>query len=84
MTNEEHAKRFKEIMKTLNKSHCKCGRELEIGEMSWNSGEGDYGTPYSIINVICDKCSEEVIHFERWGGCDDINEALDILESDDN
>lgn len=76
--------RLREILDAHGSSLCKeCGRDLDRGDVAWNSASTEYGTPYSVIEIICQACDTEALHLESWyPGIDDFEEALRVLEKD--
>lgn len=72
---------FKNILKIHDKECCQCGRELDRGDCSWNNAGTDAGTPYCVLNVICQQCDTEIVHvFSWWPEIEDFSDFVDILE----
>ena len=82
---KEQAQRFKRFLEHKEITHCKkCGKPLDLGDMSWNGAHTEAGTPCSRIFVECEKCNHENYDGVDWGDLTNIDDVLDHLlgESD--
>ena len=81
MNEAEENLRLKEILKSKNLTHCKCGREIDRGDCSWNIGSTEAGTEYAVLNIICEKCCENLFYETTWyPGIDTFEEFLNELK----
>jgi hypothetical protein len=76
-------KKFIKILKAHDKYPCPhCGRKLDRGDLMWNNGSTGYGTPVSSIEIICQKCENNILHLSTWYPyIDDFEEAVSVLEA---
>lgn len=72
-----------QLLKEKGYSPHACGRVLDQGDLAWNSGETDAGTPCSMIVCQCQQCLEDVFTFYSWySPIDDIDELYDVIRRD--
>lgn len=58
---------LEEALRAHGKSNCpNCGKKIDRGDIAWNSGETEYGTGYSVIEIQCLGCSTEIAHWHSW------------------
>ncbi len=72
----------------LRRDRCgKCGRVIDEGDMTWNGGSTEYGTPYSVIMCICQNCDSSVFVYNTWDSdlitLEDVCEALCGIDEGD-
>lgn len=80
---QEDVEHLYEILSEHDSSHCKCGRKLDFGDISWNESASEAGTPFSIVNIQCQRCDLEIKRvFSGYPCTDDIEDILHILETD--
>jgi hypothetical protein len=78
---DEQIAEFRRVLEENGTTECpKCKTEIGIGTVCWNNGETEYGTPYSYTHIHCECCDHEIAHGSKWGDCDDLNEAIEILD----
>ena len=41
-----------------------CGHYIGWGDMAWNEGESQDGTPHSDIFILCEGCQHELAHIQ--------------------
>ena len=77
----DNNKLFCSILLNNNKNICPVyGRIIDIGDMAWNNGESDYGSPCSVIECQCQKCGTEIFHFSTWGEMENIDAVINEIE----
>jgi len=69
-----------QVLKKFNSEKCECGRILDRGDIAWNTGCTEYGTGYSVLEVICQSCDEEIKIIHTWYEVDCFEEFLTELE----
>jgi hypothetical protein len=76
--------RLSAVMEAHGASLCRhCGRALDRGDLAWNGGQTEAGTQWSVVEIICQACSQEAARVSSWyAPCDDLDEAIGILERD--
>jgi len=89
MKNYEYTESETEQLQSILKKHdslfCKCGRKIDFGDIEWNDGNTEWGTPHSWVEIKCQACDTEIKNIKSWyPGIDDINDLLDVIESDWN
>ena len=73
--------RLLEALRKIRKDTCdNCGRTLDMGDVAWNTGSTEYGTEYSVMEIICQACDNEVLHQETWSSIDNLNDFIDELK----
>lgn len=90
MTTEEKLnERLKKVLIDHNAEFCDCGHEISFGDIAWNEGQTEAGTPTSWIHIQCQACQTEMAWVSSWTWFDEEltdNERLDrvvsILEQD--
>ncbi len=81
MTEEELDRRLARILADHDVTTCPtCGRTLDRGDLAWNEGATDSGTPYGFCEILCLACGDEIAVIGWWGGCDSFEEVLDRLD----
>lgn len=66
ITEQEADSRFAGFLSEQGLSPCKCGRVIDRADVAWNSGETEAGTGYSVVEVQCISCLEEITHWSSW------------------
>jgi hypothetical protein len=81
MTEDE---RLAEILSEHGATNCpKCLRIIDRGDLAWNAGDTEAGTPYSTVHIICQRCDTEMAQVFSWyPGMDDFDDVLRVLEED--
>jgi len=64
--------------------YCKtCGKEIDEGDISWNNGSTGYGTPCSMLEIICQRCDTELVHIDSWyPEIEDLDEFFNELDKE--
>lgn len=59
-----------EQLKTVLRNHdaefCTCGHEIGFGDIAWNEGCAEYGTPISWVQIQCLFCQKEIAWIYSW------------------
>lgn len=78
--------RFREVMDAHGALICKgCGRELDRGDVAWNTGSTEVGTPFSVIEIICQGCNTEAAQVSSWTfDLDSFESVVSVLAEDWN
>ena len=76
--------KFREVLRAHGKEFCPdCGRHLNRMDAAWNNGSTEYGTGYSVLEVMCAACSAEIVCVHSWyPHIDDFEEFIEVLEKD--
>jgi hypothetical protein len=81
--------RLKEILRKHNAEFCTCGQEISLGDIAWNEGQSEAGTPASWVQIVCPACQREIAWVHSWTWFDEdlsdskrIEKVLTILEDD--
>ena len=82
----EQQKQLREILQCHDALNCPdCGREIDRGDIAWNSPSTEAGTPMSFVEIICQGCQTGIAHvWSWWPGIDDFSDVLKVLEDDWN
>jgi len=74
--------RFSNLLIKINKNKCpNCGKEIDRGDVAWNCACTEAGTECSILSIICQKCSTEIIYEDSWNpGIENFEEFVLELE----
>jgi hypothetical protein len=49
------------------KSNCpSCSRKIDRGDVAWNDGDTEAGTPYTHVEIQCQQCETEIVNFCSW------------------
>lgn len=85
-TDEEADAEFARVLAEHDASLCpSCGRQLDRGDVAWNNSGTEAGTPYSVLEIICQNCAREIVCIHSWyPEIEDFNEFVDVLERDWN
>ena len=64
--------------------NCKnCGKEIDEGDIFWNNSSTRAGTPYCMLEIICQKCDTEIVYLNCWHPeIDDLDEFFDQLDKE--
>ena len=79
-------RRFGELLAERGMERCPtCGRRIDRGDVAWTNGATEYGTPWSMVQIICQQCDTEIAHvLSWWPEIDDFPEAVEwVLDSKD-
>lgn len=73
---------FKRILTDHGSEKCwSCGRELDRGDVAWNNASTEAGTPFAVLEIICQACDSEVMRCQTWWpAIDDFEEFVEVLE----
>jgi len=79
--------RLKNVLKEHDAEKCICGHKIGWGDLAWNEGQTEAGTPCSSVYIECQACLTELawIHSWKWFTEDEdykIDRLLTILEQD--
>jgi hypothetical protein len=78
----EEDKKLKSVLSTNNKEICPvCRKEIDRGDVAWNTGSTEFGTGYSVLVIICECCFTEIFHGTTWYEIESFDEFIDELES---
>ncbi len=82
MTDRELDGKLAAILSAHNAAVCPgCGPHLDRGDLAWNNGCTEYGTPNAMLEVICQQCDTEIVCLTLWyPHIDDLEEAIEVLE----
>ena len=59
--------KLQQILTKYNINTChKCGRVIDRGDIMWNEGSTEYGTPYLYIYIECQQCDTEIFYGWSW------------------
>ena len=75
-------KKLKEILVKNNMDICPCcGRQLDRGDVAWNTACTEAGTDYSVVSIICQACDDEMLNAHTWYCIDNFEDLVEELES---
>ena len=76
--------KLKALLKERGYGFCTvCKRELDQGDLAWNNGNTESGTPYSIVVCNCQACDTEIFLCRSWyPEIDDLKDVCYVLEND--
>lgn len=81
--------KLKNILREHGAESCSCGHELGFGDIAWNEGQTEAGTPASWIQIQCLVCQRENAWIHSWTWFDEelsyeerTEKILSILEKD--
>jgi hypothetical protein len=43
-----------------------CGHEIGFGDIAWNNGDTESGTPYSYVDIQCAVCQGPIAQIHSW------------------
>lgn len=70
-----------EVLAAKNKDKCpKCNKQIDRGDVAWNTASTESGTPYSVMEIICEKCFTEIYHGTTWFEIESFEEFVKELE----
>lgn len=80
-TDEEADAELHSILLEHHADRCNnCGREIDRGDVAWNGGSTEAGTPWSVLQITCQNCDTQIIHIDSWyPGIDSFSEFVDVL-----
>lgn len=83
-TEDEENIALADVLSCHNAVRCpSCAREIDRGDIAWNSGETEAGTGYSMVEIICQGCDTEIVHIDSWfPGIDDFADVIYVLDAD--
>lgn len=61
--------------------NCSCGQPLQWGDISWNNGSTEAGTPYASLQIECPNCGMDILCKSEWTEIEDEEDILIIIES---
>jgi len=74
---------FEDYLKVHNAIHCKCGRKIDRGDVRWNNPYTEAGTPFTVVDIVCQKCDTEIAHFSSWyPGADNFEDLIEFVFKD--
>lgn len=72
-------KRFAEILAKHGATHCpNCGKKIDRGDVAWNSGQTEWGTPNTYVEIMCARCDTEIVWFRSW--YPEVNNFTELLD----
>lgn len=71
---------LKRTLRQNNLEFCQCGRAFDRGDVAWNNGESEYGTPYSTLEIICLNCGTEAVRIDIWTNIEGFGEFITELQ----
>lgn len=80
--------RLKKILRQHNTEFCtSCRHEIGFGDIAWNEGQTEAGTPTSWIQIQCLSCQKEIAWISSWTWFNEdedrqVETILGILEKD--
>jgi hypothetical protein len=78
MTEAEADAEFHQTLVAHSKTHCPtCGKAIDRGDVAWNNGETEAGTPYSSAIIQCQACDTEIA---RWSGWTEADNWIEFVE----
>lgn len=80
-TDEEADAELRYILASHHAAKCpSCDREIDRGDVSWNSPSTEAGTSYCVLQITCQNCGTEILHQQSWyPGIDGFNEFVYVL-----
>lgn len=80
---KKEIQRLKNILESKKASVCECGRQIDFGDIAWNNGSTEYGTGYSVVEIECQECDEEIKIIHSWyPEISSTKELLDVIDED--
>ncbi|MBD1379145.1 hypothetical protein [Metabacillus arenae] len=75
---------FSKVLKKYNKHICpNCKRGIDRGDVQWNNATTEYGTGYSVLEIICEKCYTEIVYLHSWyPTIDTFDEFVEVLDNE--
>lgn len=71
------------ILKKHGKEFCpKCNRKIDRGDVAWNEGSTEAGTPYSVLEIACLQCGTEIAHKYSWSWVESFDDFICALEEE--
>ena len=76
--------RLADVLKAKGYAICKsCGRNIDRGDIAWNNGSTEVGTPCTFVEIICARCDNQVARIHSWyPGIEDMDELTYVIEND--
>ncbi len=72
-----------DILKEKGVDICSCGQKITQGDIAWNNGSTEYGTPHCTVFCQCPKCDSEIFHFFSWyPSIEDTYDLCYVLDSE--
>ena len=76
---------LKRVLQKQGWDKCPCGREIDRGDLEWNSASNESGTPYSSVYITCQACDTEIAYIQDWyPDAEDLEDVCGILENPDS
>jgi hypothetical protein len=74
---EEVDIKLKKYLKDHGVEFCpKCNKEIDRYDIAWNNSSTGW-TPVTVVEIQCQKCDNEIAHFESWYPCaNDLEELV--------
>jgi hypothetical protein len=73
----------KKVLKKHGLEHCpSCGKKIDEGDISWNSGSTEAGSPCSRLMITCQGCDVELVNIWVWTPVKDMKEFFEVLDSE--
>ena len=80
---KSESQRLRDILLEHKSLFCGCcGHEIGFGDIAWNNGQTEYGTPYTMIEVQCEACQNEIAQISAWTEIESNDDLLDVLSDE--
>ena len=77
---KELDERLQKVLEEKGLSTCECGRKIDRGDCSWNTGSTEAGTGYSVLDIRCLLCLSDIHHSTTWARVESFEEFISELE----
>lgn len=78
---DELDRKLKAVLSEHDSTKChECERILDRGDCSWNTGQTEYGTPHSTLNIQCLRCDTEIKTLWTWYAVESFEEFVEQLD----
>jgi hypothetical protein len=83
LTEEEAETRLAEELQRRHLANCLgCGKKIDRGDVAWNTGQTEYGTPYSYVEIQCLNCQTEIGSYHTWYEIETFSELVESTLND--
>ena len=83
LTREAFLAKLADILAYHKATHCpRCLRIIDDGDIAWNNGSTEAGTPYASVEIICQACDTNIVHITAWAEIEDYEGILEVLENE--
>ena len=72
------------ILAEHGKTNCpSCGKIIDRGDVAWNNGATEAGTPDTHVTIQCQRCDSGIAAFwSWWPGADDLDDLIENVMKD--